>query len=553
MHQVTRSDQGVHRMTSTAWEDFGFAIRKARLDMSWSLFDLAQEALGNPARKGYVSQVERGLRNLSPETIDKFDQALSLPPDIVRAAHLAPPPEKPQPDADKLDQDVERLLTRAENDTQAPQMGETLMVALAYEFAGGKQLDLQTAYIGLRSALEAAERIRQRGEMPPDNTGGQLNAVLAEVAKLNAEGALDEADALLDAEERRMQDTHKSEQDRMAQQATMLLDRRLDQDRLRNDPAAAADRLIGDLMRQAPAGGVFWATHTLLVEWRARGLTQGDPFDLRVALVLANRNLKRANGPQKGSALIDLGNCRMAIGERSADTALLFGAEAAYRAALKTQPKSRNLQNWATCQSGIGIVLSDLARRDGDAKKMRQAIKAHQEDLSVWSREEMPNQWATSQNNLGGALQDLGELEADPKTLRDSADAHRAALTLRSEIKTPKDWAMSQNNLGVSLRWLGALTRDAATLTEAQAAYDACLTIWTRQAEPFRWAMTQWSLGDLALAWFTLDADPARLHPAAAHVTAARAVFAEGSAHQTARCDDLLGKIAQARATLDQA
>lgn len=540
-------------MTSTAWEDFGYAIRQARIGKGWSLSKLAGEALDNEARKGYVGQVEKGRRNLSPETIDKFDQALDLPPDIVRAAQMAPPPNKPQPDADKLDSDAERLLIRAEKDADTPQMGETLMVALAYEFAGGKQLDLQTAYIGLRSALEAAERIRQRGEMPPDNTGGQLNAVLAEVAALNAEGELEEADALLEAEERRMRDTHKAEQDRMAQQAKMLLDRRLDQDRLRNDPAAAADRLIRDLIRQAPAGGVFEATSTLLTEWRERGESQGDPFDLRVARVLANRNMKRAKGPQKGSAFIDLGNCRSAIGNRSADTALLIGAEDAFRAALKAFPKSRDPQSWAVCQSGIGNAVSELARRDSDAAKMRLAVKAHQEDLSVQSRKQTPKDWATSQNNLGNALRDLGELEADPKILHDSVAALRAALTVRNKTNMPKNWAGSQNNLGLSLRWLGAQTQETAILTEAEAAYHSCLTIWTRQSVPFDWAMTQRNLGDLALAWFALDADPARLDTAAAYVTAAREVFAEGSEHQTERCDDLLRKISTARAALDPA
>lgn len=48
-------------MTFTALEDFGYAIRQARLGKVWSLEELAHEALGNGARKGYVGQIEKGL------------------------------------------------------------------------------------------------------------------------------------------------------------------------------------------------------------------------------------------------------------------------------------------------------------------------------------------------------------------------------------------------------------------------------------------------------------------------------------------------------------
>jgi transcriptional regulator with XRE-family HTH domain len=243
-------------MTSTALEEAGYAVRKARLDLGWNMETLAEEALGNGARKGYVGQVEKGKKNLSAETIDKFDQALSLPDDVVKAAHMARKMEVPSPEETKLDETAERLIEFADRDPAIPQMGETLLVALAYEFAGGKQLDLQTAYVGLRKALEAADRIRKRGEMPPDNTGSQLNAVMAEVAKLNADGELDEANDLLDAEEKRMKAEHKAAKERLDEQSRRLLEQRLDQDRLRNDPEAAADRLILEVRRQSPVGGV---------------------------------------------------------------------------------------------------------------------------------------------------------------------------------------------------------------------------------------------------------------------------------------------------------
>ena len=99
------------------------------------------------------------------------------------------------------------------------------------------------------------------------NADAQFQAVMAEVAKLNDLGELDEANDLLDAEERQMFEAHHAEKERQEEAERQMLGQRLNQDRLRNDPAAAADRLIRNLRRQAPPGGVFRATRDLLVEW----------------------------------------------------------------------------------------------------------------------------------------------------------------------------------------------------------------------------------------------------------------------------------------------
>lgn len=130
-------------MTSHPIVEFGYAVKTARLDLEMSLTDAAAEILGNSDRKGYVSQIEKGTRNLSPETIDKFAKYLGLDADVVKAAHQAPPlpkveavtkkgkkAAKPKPE-DQVDFDAERLLSKARKDEGSPQMGETLMIALA--------------------------------------------------------------------------------------------------------------------------------------------------------------------------------------------------------------------------------------------------------------------------------------------------------------------------------------------------------------------------------------------------------------------------------------
>ena len=57
-------------------------------------------------------------------------------------------------------------------------------------------------------------------------------------------------------------------------------------------------------------------------------------------------------------------------------------------------------------------------------------------------------------------------------------------------------------------------------------------------------------MADLALAQYRLDPDPAWLDEAEDYVTKARDFFIDGSEYQTARCDELIAKIAEARAKL---
>lgn len=528
-------------------DEFGTAVLRARALKGWSLDELST-AMGGTSSRSYLSNVEKGKRSLSPPTVGKLIGALQLDEswiDRFIGNDVAPESEETQ-----QDKETERLIRLKAKDASAPDTSEDLLILLANTHAEGQYADTFTAYTALKGALEAAERIRQRGEMP-DNTGGQLQAVMAEVARLNSVGDVDQADALLEAEEKRQRAEEKAIKERLDEQARQLLDRRLDQDRLRNDPKSAADRLIRDMMRRAPPGGVVRATRDTLNEWRREGDRRGDMFALRVALVLANRNLTRAKGALKGFALNDLGNCRLAIGERRSDTALLHGAVEAFRTALKTSSKTRDPQNWAADQNNLGNALSSIGERENDADALTDSVAAHRAGLTVRSEATSPEDWANSQNNLGTALQAIGEMTRDVATMHEALAAQTAALRVRSRDKTPGDWAMSQNNLGVCLRWLGTLESDPARFSDAEAAYARCLEVWTREKEPFLWAKTQWNLGDLALARFDLTPDPALLDTAEAHVHAAREVFADGSDHQTERCDELLIKIATARAGLE--
>ena len=66
-------------MTSEGLKEFGYQVRNARIRKGWTLEQLAREALNNPERKGYLSQIENGQRPLSARTIGNLARVLDLP------------------------------------------------------------------------------------------------------------------------------------------------------------------------------------------------------------------------------------------------------------------------------------------------------------------------------------------------------------------------------------------------------------------------------------------------------------------------------------------
>ncbi len=545
-------------MTPQGLREFGNHVREARVRKGWTLEALAQTALNNPERKGYVSQIENGKRPLSALTIGNLARVLDLPESVTRPLLFAPAQED---EVTREDRVAENLIRRNDADPAAPQ-AEALVIALAYEFAGGRFLDLSTAYTGLRNALQTAADMRAELDRL-HNLDDRLAAILRRVADLNDQGLREEAgealDAAIKAKEAELEGLHEAA---------------LKQDRLRNNPATAAKRLIARLRASAPPGGLFNAIQNLVIQTREQGERLGDPFDLALALELARINLDRAKRLQIAAALNDLGNCHRAIGEtqsggghltrarnafekaltitprqrnphdwaifqtnlgsalselgiRNADYSLLSQAINAHRACLQVWTKNVGPLDWAMAQNNLGTALQELGHRTDDADLMQWAVEAHRATLTVYTSQTAPNEWATSQNNLGVALQYLGKHCADPALLRQAMDAHFAALTVRTQKAAPMEWAASQNNLGFALRWLGEVAGDFAIVEDAASAFAASLIQRTREIVPFFWAQTQWNLADLALARHALTPNATHLDTARHHLALAREVFSE--------------------------
>lgn len=534
---------------------FGNAVSDARIAKGWKHKELSQK-MPSGIDKSHFSNIENGNRSgISPVTVSRLVNALDMDKRWIDCftKGAAIPTIAALPSTQESNQralTAERLEAKALNDPSVPPIADTLLKTLAYEFAGGDYLDLHTAYTNLRQALEAAENIRKRGEMPPDNTGSQLNAVMAEVSKLNDQGALDKADALLDAEEDRMRELQKAERDRMEQQAQALLTQRIDQDRLRNRPDLAAERIIRNL-REFPQGQLFSAVDARALEWRDKGDKAGGMFALRVALALAQGNHDRAQTkkPLAGPALFTLGWCHLSVGERSIGDQHLIAARRAFKAAVQKTNEAKEPFNWSGRLSGYGLTLREMGARQKAPVLLAQALTAQRHALKVAMQvksDSLRYHW----NSLGRILRSLGEVTNDADTLREAETAFTTSLALASEnkAKDPLDWEAYQNNLALSQRWLGAVTEDVAKLQEARDGYAACEALRFEGDAPFVWARLQWNIADLALARYRLNPDPALLTEARNYVARARAFFVDGSDYQTERCDALIAEIDAAEA-----
>lgn len=277
----------MHQPISPALTAFGKAVKAERMARDWSLTKLADEALGNPDRKGYCSQVEKGLRNLSEGTIRSFARALDLPASATDplTGHLLPSED----DTSQSDATATALLQEVETLRDKLKLSEALAVAIAYKYADGNPTDIEGALKGVEAALELAAKDQERGKLP-SNFEDAAEAIIQRVNALNAEGDVDEAYATLQAEAARRAEA------REAQKAedTRIIDLLITQAALANDADGYAQANLQLVQLDSPnAEDTF---HRLRVRWEGRyqeGLRLGTPFALTAAAGNARRSPQR--------------------------------------------------------------------------------------------------------------------------------------------------------------------------------------------------------------------------------------------------------------------
>ena len=390
------------KVAQAVLDEFGRSVKRARTLNGWGHKDLAAQINPAPGRS-FLCDIEKGKRDIGPVTVGKLIKALDLDPNWIDRfldADVSPDAEET-----KLDRDAERLMRLAAQDETAPETAEDLLISLAQEYALGRYDTPAAAYNDLRATLQVAADLKARG-MLPQNTSDQVTTLMRRVTELNDQGLRDEAATEVDTALADLDAGH-------AAQKSALLDIGIRQDRVRNNPASAAKRIIAQLRLEAQPGGLFRAIHTAWEEWFDRGYEKGVTFDLTTALHLARANLDRAKGIQRAQALADLGITQYRLGEREAGTTRLTQAIATFRTFLAEHPRKSDPGNWATGKNNLAIALSTLGKRETGTARLEEAVTACRAALEERTRDRVPLDWATSWGNMGEAMTVLADRTDD--------------------------------------------------------------------------------------------------------------------------------------------
>lgn len=529
------------KIDPTVLKEFGRAVKRARVIKGWD-----QKTLGANIEPqvgaSFISKVEKGRKvALDARTVGRFRIALNL--DEAWIDKFLDAEDAAESLETKSEQDADRVIDRLRHEGKAEGASDDLLIQLANNFTEGDYKDRETAYRSVEAALErlkASEHITQL----TSNADAQFAALMQEVDALNRDGEFDLAHDKLAQQAARLRE----DKVRLARLSGLQFEKRLNQDRLRNRPDLAAERIVRNLP-EAPKDKLFWDVNTKVEEWREIGDKAGDVFALQVALALASYNYGnvKAKESQSAAALFTLGWCHLNLAQRLTGDRHLNEARRVMDAAAKITREAKDKKNLPAVQDGLGQALRELGERRKDPVLLGQAVVAHREALKNVQETHSGNlevHW----NNLGFALLRLGVLTNDPETLREAEGAYVKGLVLNNKEHDPLGWQITQSNLAHAQRWLGALTSDPAKLKEASNGFAACEDLAFQKDAPSQWAWLQWNIADLKLVRYQFEFDPILLSDARTCLIRARAFFIERSDNETERCDELLAQVNTAAA-----
>lgn len=405
---------------------------------------------------------------------------------------------------------LDRLAEQLDATAQKLGLAHGLVIGVARSYATGDAKTFDQALRSIERALREAAEMKSRGDLP-QNLDDQLQAVMRRVSDLNDQGRIEDGAEAVDEALRR------NEAEKLA-----LLDLGIRQDRVRNNPASAAARVLVRTRLEVGGPPFFPAFRKVFTEWCVRGSEKGQPFDLEVSVALAREALAvAADSDQRGAALHNAGSALSNLGRWESAPNRLLDAISAFRAALMERTRDRVPLDWAMSVMNLGNALQALGKRETDSTRLKQAVAAYREALLEMTRERAPLDWARLQMNLGSALATLGERERNSDLLLEAIIAHRAALLERTRERDPMDWATSQANLGTTLWYLARREIGNAQLLDAIVAHRAALEVRTRDRVPLDWAMSQMNLGNALRTLGEREAGTAYLYDArAAYVLA---------------------------------
>jgi len=263
----------------------------------------------------------------------------------------------------RIEAKVDLLVDQLSRTTEDLGLKKGMVIGIARVFATDVD-DFDTALRELTRAVGIAARIERQGSMPL-NTGDQISAVMAEVARLNRAQDFTAAAQVIDAAF-----------DQLEAQRARLIEAGLEQAILRRNAEGAAKWAIHQVKLEAQDAALFDALRTEQDRWYVTGRDTGLAFDLQVSIALAQASQDQAATPdQRGAALNDLGNSLWTLGQREPGTAPLEEAVIAYRSALEERTRDRVPLDWARSWGNMGVVMGVLADRRSDMWLAPQAMK----------------------------------------------------------------------------------------------------------------------------------------------------------------------------------
>lgn len=445
----------------------------------------------------------------------------------------------------KLDTMEERLIEAATLNVEEREELASLrterkfLISIVQNFVPDAGDDFAGALASITSALATAAKRLDLGTMP-SNTGEAVDAIVAEVRRLNREGDTRAAMSKLREDTAR----RRAERERRIAEDTRILDETIAQAELVNDAEAYAEFQLEKVQLTTPDAEDAWkALNSSRSERFQTSERLKAPFHLDAAIAVARACVDIAPTPYLRAG--SLNNLAMAVGVRGKrakgdeSVSLLAEAVGYYDQALIDFSLKEFPVQWAMTQGNKGNVLSNQgARRSGDEgiALLKLAVEAYDAALSVNTQERDAIAWARHHINKSGTLRELASATPGPEGLALFASAEDA-LNAALQVFTPKDhameWGAAQLNLGNVRTNLAEQTQTTEKLTHlgnAIAAFEASLTVFSQSEYPVPWATAQKNLGIAKRALSSQQAMEHRrraLEEAHGHIEAALGVFDE--------------------------
>jgi tetratricopeptide (TPR) repeat protein len=228
-------------------------------------------------------------------------------------------------------------------------------------------------------------------------------------------------------------------------------------------------------------------------------ITPFDSADIKNAIIDIE-NLERESGVNVPSTVyITASSLYQILAHRTTfsevNSAVKYYGDA-IRILLKILHIERDPTTRATIQENLGNTYVDLSEVRDAEENLRKAIKAYQEALTIYTKENYPLDYAMTQNNLGIAYGRLSEVRDAEENSKKAIKAFEEALTIRTKENYPLNYATTQMNLGNAYRRLSEVKDREENSKKAIKAFEEALTIRTKENYPLNYATTQMNLGN---------------------------------------------------------